>query len=68
MADGLAFDGDPEPDGLDDVLTVEVLGGRVHRGLCDRLPRRQTARWSPDVAGIDDRACPECLPSGLPEL
>jgi hypothetical protein len=52
-------------DGIDDLLLVVPATRTVHRWVCDATPVRSVA-WSPAMAGLDDEACPACLPDGLP--
>ena len=61
MADRLG-----EDPGLDDVLVTSRWGGRVHRWDCVERPSGAYLAWTPRMAGLDDRACPRCLPEGLP--
>lgn len=65
VGEPLAFEGDDEPDGLDDLLVVVPHLGVVHRWFCLLAMRAPLATWRPEMAGLDDRACPECLPDGL---
>lgn len=55
-------------DDLDDLVcfVVSPNGGTVHRWDCSKRRRWQNTGWRPEMSGLDDRPCPECLPDGLP--
>ena len=66
MTEPPAFIGDDEADGLDHLLVVATRTGVVHRWFCVLVMRAPLVSWHPEMAGLDDRTCPACLPDGLP--